>query len=224
VARQADGRHPIGGGPRICVDRDGSICQPNGFPFVTLAEATSDACPGYSRDECPHPPLSPTTARLTQPAPGKLCLSGSASATDGWASIVLVFTTFNAERSKVLKVFDAEASGITQAAFTIDSPPRGGVTLDGSIVTATDCPASRGDCVTDGFNLMTASGFGIPASFVAAGPAVAPFADFQQTRAGVSQTFDTTALHDLELIVEGEYDFCIHDFRFLDAAGQVVNP
>jgi hypothetical protein len=71
---------------------------------------------------------------------------------------------------------------------------------------------------------LSASRSGILASFVAAGPAVAPFADFQQTRADVSQTFDTSALHHLELIVgQGDYDFCVHDFKFLNAAGREVS-
>jgi len=214
-----------GGAPRMCVDRDGLLCQPSAFPFVTLAGATSDACAGHRLGECPDPPFSPTTAHLTQPSAGKLCLSGSAAGTDGWAKIVLVFTTFNVERTRVLKVFDAEAAGITQAAFTLDSPPTAGVTLDMAVVTAADCPASPGDCFTYGFTLTTALGSGIPASFTAAGEVVAPLADFQQTRAGVSQTFDTTALHHLELIVgPGDYAFCIHDFKFLNAAGREVNP
>jgi hypothetical protein len=129
------------------------------------------------------------------------------------------------ERTKVLKVFNADALGITQVAFTIDSPPSGGVTIDAAVVTALDCPSGPGDCFTQGFDLMTPTRTGALASFAEPGPEVAPFANFRQTGTGVSQTFDTSALHHLEFIVaKGDYAFCIHDLRFLDAAGSEVNP
>ncbi|MEP6654681.1 MAG: hypothetical protein ABJA82_15065 [Myxococcales bacterium] len=206
-----------------CVSAEGLICQPSGFPFVTLAGASSDACAGSRLGTCPDPPLSATTARLSTPEAGKLCLSGTVAANDGWAKIVFVFTAFNLERSKVLKVFDADALGITQVAFTIDSPPNGGVTIDAAVVTATDCPAGPRDCFTQGFDLMTPTQTGILESFTAPGPQVALFTNFKQTRAGVSQIFDTSALQHLEFIVgQGVYNFCIHDLKFLDAAGNEV--
>src|SRR6476619_5869880 len=44
----SNGSTPADGGdaaPPSCVDHDGLlICQPTGFPFVTIAGATSDAC------------------------------------------------------------------------------------------------------------------------------------------------------------------------------------
>jgi hypothetical protein len=213
--------------PPTCVDHAGLlICQPTGFPFVTIAGATSDACAGSRLGECASPPLSATTASLTQPATGKLCLSGTV-ASDGYAKIVLVFTTFNLERTKVLKVFNADALGITRTAFTIDSPPSGGITIDAAVVTATDCPASPGDCFTQGFDLMTDSQTSVLKVFTTPGPEVAPLTDFQQTDTGVSQTFDTSALHHLELISgqgQGDYNFCVHDFTFLNAAGEEVKP
>jgi hypothetical protein len=208
-----------------CTSGEGLICQPRGLPFVTLAGASSDACAGSRLGTCPNPPLSATTATLTTPQTGELCLSGTVAANDGWAKLVLVFTTFNLERTKVLKVFNADALGITQVAFTIDSPPSGGVTIDAAVVTALDCPSGPGDCFTQGFDLMTPTGTGVLASFADPGPEVAPFANFRQTRTGVSQTFDTSALHHLEFVVgKGAYGFCIHDLRFLDAAGTEVEP
>lgn len=204
-----------------CIDADGLVCHPSGLPFVGFAGASSDACAGARLGTCPSPPLSATTAVLTAPEAGKLCLSGTAGA-DGWAKIVLVFTTFNLERTKVLKVFNADALGITQVAFTIESPPSDGITIDAAIVTATDCPAGPGDCFTQGFDLMTPTG-GLM-SYTSAGEKVARFADFKQTSTGVSQTFDTSALHHLEFIVgQGVYNFCIHDLKFLDTAGAEVS-
>jgi hypothetical protein len=202
---------------------NGLICEPKGFPFVTLAGASSDACAGARLGTCQDPPLSSTTAVLTTPEPGKLCLSGTAAPGDGWAKVVFVFTTFNLERTKVLKVFDAEALGISQVAFTLDSPPSVGVTMSATVVTATDCPNSPGDCFSQGYDLVTAPSSAIPARFTMPGPQVVPLADFQQALRGVSQSVDTSALHHLELVVgSGAYDFCIHDFKFLDATGHEV--
>jgi len=62
-------------------------------------------------------------------------------------------------------------------------------------------------------------------SIRAPGPEVAPFVNFEQTISGMSPTFDTTALEHLSFGVgAGDYDFCVHDFRFLDAAGNEVKP
>jgi hypothetical protein len=206
-----------------CISVEGLICQPAGLPFVTLAGASSDACAGSRLGTCQDPPLSATTASLTMSEAGRLCLSGTAAGSDGWAKIVLVFTQFNLERTKVLRVFDAEASGIAQVAFTVDSPPSGGVTIDAAVVTTRDCPAGPSGCFTQGFDLMTPSQPGMLATFTAPGPEVAPFSNFRQTLTGVSQVFDTSALQHLEFIVgPGVYNFCIHDLRFLDAAGNEV--
>ena len=72
---------------------------------------------------------------------------------------------------------------------------------------------------------MTAPLSNVPLTITAPGPQVAPFADFEQTRPGVTQTFDTSALEHIEFGVgqRGDYDFCVHDFKFLDAAGNEVN-
>ena len=72
---------------------------------------------------------------------------------------------------------------------------------------------------------MTAPLSNVPVTISAPGPQVAPFADFEQTRSGVSQTFDTSALqHFVFAVGPGDYDFCLQDFRFLDAAGNEVKP
>lgn len=205
-----------------CVDQTGLICQPSGFPFVTIAGSTSDACMGSPLGDCQSPPLSASTVSLTQPEMGKLCVSGTVVA-DGYAKIVLVFTTFNLDRTQVLKVFNADALGITQAAFTLDSPPSGGVTIDAAVVTATDCPTNPRGCFNQGFDLMTDSNTGTLVSFTTPGPEVAPFTNFKQTDPTSAKSFDTSAFHHLEFIVgQGDYNFCVHDFKFLNAAGAEV--
>ena len=208
-----------------CVNQEGFICHPSGIPFAEVAGAASDLCGGY--DVCPlaaNPPAGSTTATLTQPQAGKVCLSGTV-ATNGWAQLVLQFAVFNKEFTNIVKTFDADARGITQAAFTVDSPPSGGVAVSAAVTTKLDCPASGFDCFTYGFDLMTAPLSNIPLTITQPGPQVAPFVDFQQTRSGVSQTFDTSALQHIVFgVAMGDYDFCLRDFKFLDAAGNEVKP
>jgi len=204
---------------------EGFICHPSGLPFVEVAGAASDLCGGYvDCDLAKNPPAGSTTATLNQPQAGMVCLSGTV-ATGGWAQLVLQYAVFNTQSTKIVKTFDADARGITQAAFTIDSPPSSGVTVSAAVTTSLDCPMSGFDCFTYGFDLMTAPLSAIPVTVTQPGPQVAPFANFEQTRSGVSQTFDTSALQYLFFGVgTGDYDFCLHDFKFLDAAGNEVKP
>jgi hypothetical protein len=211
-----------------CTSAEDFDCHPSGLPFVELAAAASDLCGGY--DICPlakNPPAGSTTATLTEPQAGKLCLSGTV-ATGGWAQIILQFAAFNKDFTKIVKTFDADARGITQVAFTIDSPPSSGVTASAAITTNPDCPATPGfGCITYGFDLMTAPLSNVHLTITQPGPQVAPFANFEQTRSGVSQTFDTSALQFIQFGVgsaPGDYDFCVRDFKFLDAAGNEVKP
>ena len=196
------------------------ICAPIGVPFVTRALAISDTC----GKDCPvlaaDTPVGETTSTLSQPEPGKLCLSGVVSP-GGWAQIGLLFAVKSQDRTEILKTFDARVLGITQVAFTIDSPPSGGVSVDAAITTAMSCPSDPFGCFTYGFNLMTAPGSSVPANFATPGPVVAPFANFMQTVS--THSFDTSALEHLVFSVgTGSYDFCIHDFMFLDAEGNEV--
>jgi hypothetical protein len=210
-----------------CVSKDGFICQPSRFPFVEIAAAAADGCASTNSAYCALSDVAANPpATLTQPRAGKLCLSGTVAA-GGWAQIVLQFAMFDKSATKVVKSLDANARGITQVAFTIDSPPSGGVTAGAAVVTSLECPSSPFDCFTYGFGLMTAPLSNIPLTITQAGPQVAPFADFEQTRSGVSQTFDTSVLMFIQFGVgpaQGDYDFCVQDFKFLDAAGNEVKP
>jgi hypothetical protein len=196
------------------------LCAPSGFPFVRSARAISDAC-GY---DCPilaaDTAVGETTATMSQPEAGKLCLTGIVSP-GGWAQIGLFFVDRSPDRTEILNRFDANALGITQVAFTIDSPPSGGLTVTSAVTVATSCPADFTKCIAYGFDLMTAPGSSVRATYTVPGPQIAPFANFLQT-AG-TQRFDTSALLDLVFAVgDGPYDFCIHDFKFLDVHGNEV--
>jgi hypothetical protein len=53
---------------------------------------------------------------------------------------------------------------------------------------------------------------------------IAAFADFKSLD-DPSQTLDTSLLDSVFLQVDsGAFDFCIHDFNFLDRAGNPVRP
>ena len=195
-------------------------CIPDGFPFATSAKAISDACVGHCPLLASDTPVGETTATLSQPKAGTLCLSGVA-APDGWAQIGLLFAVKNPSGTETLKTFDADSLRITQVAFTIDSPPSGGVSVEAGITIATSCPSDELACVANGFSLMTAPGSSAPLSITSPSPVIAPFADFIQSVG--SQRFDTTALDHLVFSVgPGSYSFCVHDFRFLDANGREV--
>ena len=195
-------------------------CVPSGFPFVRRAVAISDSCGSNCPVLAANTPAGESTATLSQPKAGTLCLSGMVSP-GGWAQIGLIFPVKNQDRTEVLKKFDAKDLGITQVAFSIDSPPRGGVGVSAAITTATSCPDNFFGCFTSGFDLMTSAGSSVAADYTTPGQVIAPFAKFTQTVG--TQSFDTRALEHLVFSVgSGSYNFCIHDFKFLEAQGNEV--
>ena len=215
--------------PSFCEGRDGLICAPAGFSFAQAASAVTDYC-AEVEGHCPAatiPPPGETVARLSQPEPGKLCLAGTLPADGGLALLNVRFAAVNEDATKVTKTFDADARGITQMTFLIDSPPPGpGVLVAAAITTSLGItPGQRP--FNDGFMLMTPPLFAEELILRQPGPVVAPFAEFRQTFSGQSPTFDTTALHNIGIGVVGsdlDYDFCIRDFKFRDAAGNEVTP
>ena len=205
-------------------------CSPGRFPFVNTAIAASDSCGGNCPLLAADTPVGKTTATLSQPEAGTLCLSGIVSP-GGWAALGLVFavwavgnqarTDMNQPRTEILKKFNADALGITQVAFTIDSPPGVGVSVSAAITTATSCPDGASGCVTTGFDLMSGPGSSVPVNYTGFVPVTAPFANFKQSVG--TQSFDPTALQHLVFGVgPGSYNFCVHDFKFLDAQGNEV--
>ncbi len=181
-----------------CDNSDGWICHPGGVPFVNVAFDNSDLCGG---------PVAMCDLAPNQP-PGT----------------TLWFPLTNKDGSQVFETFDANALGITQAAFTIDSPPSGGVTVGAAITGSLFCTPGE-ICFTYGFTLMTTPTSTQPVSITAPGPQVAPFANFVQTDSTMSTAFDTSGLTYLSFGVgTGDYDFCLEGIKFLDAAGTEVSP
>src|SRR4029077_16941853 len=158
-------------------DKDGFICDTRGLPFVSIVGAVTDYCGGLVA-ECPfdtkNPPPGATTAHRTKPAPatGRVCLSGTVG-TGGWATMVLPFSTGTPDGNRYLTNLNAEARGITEVDFTIDSPLTG-IVVAGAATTPPpplDCP--NASCFTS-FDLETAPLSGVRATFTQPGPQVAP--------------------------------------------------
>ena len=203
-----------------CVTSNGFLCPPDlkGMPFVRFVVYYTDFGVG-STDPAQ---LGESTVTLSQPEPGKLCLSGRASP-GGLAG-------FNLELAKreniltgtnILEAFDAPGHNITQLAFTLDSPPSKGVGVFAQMMVHAECPNNPSDC-TYPPNFWFAN-------VTAPGPVIAPLADFKLV--GNPGAFDASVVLDTSKLVnflfqveQGDYNFCIHDLRFLDAQGNVVEP
>jgi len=152
--------------------------------------------------------------RLSQPKSGTLCLSGTNPAQD--TAFFLGFTVFSTEMlsadyQKVWKMFDADLIHITQMRFAIDTPPPGGVRVSGYTIHNSECSASA-NC------LWT---FALPNPITVSGTTTVSFADFTSM---MDHPFDARGFHALDFDVgPGAFDFCVHDFQFLDANGVEVS-
>jgi hypothetical protein len=123
-------------------------------------------------------------------------------------------------RNRIVQTFNAKALTITKAAFTITSPPSQGLGIYGGTTKTLECP-SLDLCSIYGFALMAPPDYSVPVRITESGPATAPFANFRQTdptQGDPDQVFDTSALQFLAFAPGvGRFDFCVRDFRFLDA-------
>ena len=161
-------------------DKDGFICNPSGFPFVQAAVVVSSLCGGLVADcdLAKNPPAGATTANLSQPAAGKLCMEGFIAPEYQGAGLFLKLAREkllqvnpNGGRDvEVLQPFNATSLGITQVAFTIDSPLVGGF----GIIATTTTPATPVNCPDQGlactpFTLVTAPGSGMSMTFASLG-------------------------------------------------------
>jgi hypothetical protein len=200
----AQGPDPL---PR-CVSERGFICQPSGFPFVGTTWAFSDICDGA---DCP---------LLTEPEPGTLCLSGAAPVPGARPHFPLILID-----GRHMPPLDAAALGITQLSFTIDSPPPPGVFVGAGMVVETGAGCFE--------NPRNCQRFFELARITEDGPHIAAFSDAVQLDAASSyQVLDLRVLgsilfgvYDAEFGVnEGEYRFCVRDFKFLNDAGDEVTP
>ena len=204
-----------------CVSNAGHLCAKDlaGFPFAQDATMVSDFCGPLQCSGTP--PAGATVMIMTHPDAGTLCLSGSIKP-GGFAVLALEFPRKNADGTKVLEPFDATARGITQVALTVDSPPAQGAALRANAITRIRCPTNTGGAAPP-LECQYPPTFKF-AEITAAGPVRAPFADFKSLD-DPSQTINPSLLDSVFLQVDsGEFDFCMRDFNFLDAAGNPVRP
>jgi hypothetical protein len=185
------------------------LCSPSGFPFAQEVFVHSNVCNGM----CPIAAPAGTTIRLEQPQTGTLCLSGSTPAdatalTLGY--IVVAANTLTPTHQDVVSRFDASAKGITQVRFTIDALPPGGVSVGATSVHSNVC--DQNNCF---------SGGSLPSPITTPGTTTVAFTDFTSNP---PSTLDARSLGTIEFNAgPGALDFCVHDFQFLDAAGNVVS-
>lgn len=204
---------PRSGQQSPCEARDGLVCAPPGFPFVVSAVAVTDYCltDPNKPSSCPAttiPPAGRTTARLTEPAAGTLCMAGTVPA-DGWAVLALrFFDTLNLDGTFVTS-FHPVRTGITALGVTIDSPPSGGVKL------------SR----IGGYLFGLTSNPDVPLVVTAPVSLILPLSNFVLEGSNPPVTSPPDDVQTLGFnIYAGDYDFCVHDFKMLDASGNQVAP
>jgi hypothetical protein len=192
--------------PGCVSDGENVLCAPSGFPFVTRTFAVTDSCVGSG--------CLPPNPTLIQPEHGTLCMSGTAPVGEK-AGFPLILLASTPDFSTIVRALDADALGIIDVSFTIDSPPEGGLIVDAGIVLP-GC-SNTFQCVGFGFTLPRITG---------AGTVTVPLVDFLQSDpASPYQTFDTSSLSHIGFTAgEGAYDFCLRDFKFLDAFGDAIAP
>lgn len=197
-----------------CGTGENSDCVPSGFPFASLAFPHSNSCEGTCTPEPTpwgHPPPEGTTISMTQPESGTLCLTG-----ENPLEHTAFYLSFSVERAlengdlEILKIFNADLLGVTQMRFAIDNPPSAGVYVLVSTITKPVC---------DGIGCGI-WGFEPPEPLTESGRVTLAFDDFAHEQ---DFEFDTRAIGGMSFdVAPGAFDFCISDFEFLDAEGNVV--
>jgi hypothetical protein len=199
-----------------CETRWDAICEPPGFPFVAAVASRSDACPGAG--DC-STPLTATTTVMTQPEPGKVCMSGTVAGRDGFAWLIVGVSEWNQWGTHIADVFDAKSLGIEQVRFTVDTPPVTGITMFATSAHRRTCSVPS-ECL-NGFNLHTAPRSGNLKVIDQTETITAPFTTFANDDPNMALDASQLA-HFIFVLGAGDYDFCLSGLTFLDATGNVV--
>lgn len=198
-----------------CGTGENGNCVPSGFPFATLAFPHSNSCDGTCtadpNDPFGHLPPEGTTISMTQPESGTLCLTGDNPSDE--TGLDLSFSVARALENgdlEIVQIFNADLLGITHVRFSIDNPPSTGVFVRVNTITKQVC--HNFDCVIWGFEP--------PAPLTESEQVTLAFDDFAHEQ---DFEFDTRAIGEMSFdVAPGVFDFCISDFEFLDAEGNVV--
>jgi hypothetical protein len=206
-------------------------------------EQATPVCSGLPSDPCVltvrdgsfvHETLPVTdgvSTGMVRYTPGRYCMSGKQDpgATNmNWGSL-LILVLADPAPAGIAAPFTAGARGITQVQFTIDPAPLSGVTVAFSSIQRADC-LTLPDCFTKApFGLMESGS--TPTVIEDAGTVTASLTSFVQPNWGdPALSFDTDLIVGLQFLPEqlpgvvADYDFCVHDLKFLDAAGHEVSP
>jgi hypothetical protein len=206
------------------------------------AEQTTPSCVGPPTD--PHcfldvsdesfvrgaaPVTDGVSTAVVHHTPGKFCMSGQIDpgpTNENWGAL-LVLSLAEHTPTGVAAPFNALAHGITQVRMTIDPPPLAGLAVSFSALQRADCldlPA----CFTAASFFVEDGG----AERIIEDPGTVTFpltAFVQPSWGDKTLAFDPTLISGLELVagvLPGpvlDYDFCVRDVNFLDAAGRVVS-
>ena len=158
-------------------------------------------------------------------APGRFCMSGtvdSGADGSGWGAMLVVGLIERDEATAmVIAPFDASALGVAQIRFSVEDPPLSGVLSQIAQLQNADCKQLP-DC------LMT---FARGSTITNPGTITVPLTDFSRPDAGhPNTTLDRTLITNLQFYVASlpgmafNYDFCIRNLAFLDAAGRELKP
>jgi hypothetical protein len=189
------------------------------MPFVRAALASSNAA------DPDQPQLGETTAIISSSEPGEVCMAGRVE--DGWAFLTLGLARWDG--ANLRDPLDAAGLGIESIQFTLTSPPPTGVYVQLSSLVP-DCELGPVACQHWGFFLENETS-PMPWLTNQPGTVTAPLADFARADyIDPTWQLDPNHLSTIEIgpgafrSVTGNYDYCISDLRFLDAAGNRVIP
>jgi hypothetical protein len=173
-----------------------------------------------------------STGMVTYTPPSKFCMSGTLDpgpTNANWGALMALGLVEGDLTNGITAPFNAEARGIAQVQFTVDSPPLAGLSVAMMAIQRADC-LTLPDCLTASpFVLADPSGTETVIDYP--GTVTASLDSFQQPSWGdPSLTFDKTLIVGIQfgpLMLPGvvfDYDFCIQDLTFLDSGGQKVAP
>ncbi len=195
------------------------VCPPQGMPFVQVALADTDA----ANPDLPQP--GETSAIISNPEPGTACISGRLE--DGWAFLTLGVARWDG--ANLRDPLDAAGLGIESIQFTLTTPPSSGVYVQLTSLVP-DCDLGPIECQHWGF-FLERDAFQTPLLENQPGTVTARIANFVRADyIDPAWQFDPSRLSTLQIgpgalrSVTGDYDYCVSDLKFLDAAGNEVVP
>lgn len=198
-------------------------------------QTTAPACTSPTDPTCRVAVDPPSVVRWVAPAtdgvstgvveqtPDKTCMSGKVdpgASGAGWGAILILQLAQDDGGSTEVAPFDVTARGVTQVRFTLSNPPPTGILPQLVELTSADCTTAS-DCLDQ---------FSGPPAVTTAGSTTLTLADFVTPDAQhASLVSDPTIAVALQFWVGPlpgmafDYDFCLQDLQFLDAAGNEVS-